>query len=312
MNNHDLSVTAVVVTYNKPELLKECISSIAQQTYYVDRILVIDNGSFPGTQEVMKELKDRFTSNEIQHIITGANLGGAGGFNFGIKQAMENFAVSSFVWILDDDTIPTKEALQQLVDAAKDSYSQNGTLPGFLASNVRWTDGSGAIMNVPGLSPRWFDTKKIGVIPIRSSSFVSMLVNSEAISKVGYPIKDFFIWGDDVEFSLRISQLYTAYWVQSSVVVHKMGANAGVNILLEPEKSRLNRYFYDIRNGIYISRHYHGHWHTSKLIIKDFVLVFRALSSNAGLTKAGVILRGILASLSFNPSVEKVSLSKNS
>ncbi len=80
-------VAAVVVTYNRKQLLKENISCLMSQTLREKMdIVIIDNHSSDGTKEV---LNDFIKSQEILYRDTGRNLGGAGGFSFGARFAAE-------------------------------------------------------------------------------------------------------------------------------------------------------------------------------------------------------------------------------
>ena len=80
MNNE---VAAVVVTYNRKDLLQQCVNKLQNQTCSLD-ILIIDNASTDGTGELFVG-----SPNNVFYINTGANLGGAGGFSFGTKKAAE-------------------------------------------------------------------------------------------------------------------------------------------------------------------------------------------------------------------------------
>ena len=74
-------VIAVIVTYNRKELLKESINALLKQNYKNLRILIIDNNSTDGTKEhISEELKNE----NVIYENTGENLGGAGGFNYGM------------------------------------------------------------------------------------------------------------------------------------------------------------------------------------------------------------------------------------
>lgn len=128
-------IVAVVVTYNRKVLLNKCIKSLKAQTYPLD-ILIIDNASTDGTADMFKKDMERTI-----YYNTGANIGGAGGFNVGIKIAAK--LGYNYYWLMDDDTIPQIDSLEKLVWA--DRYL-NGDY-GFLASNVLWKDGSICIMN---------------------------------------------------------------------------------------------------------------------------------------------------------------------
>ena len=66
---------------------------------------------------------------------------------------------------------------------------------------------------------------------------------------MGLPIKEYFIWGDDKEYTLRLSASYPCYHVKDSVVIHKMAINAGSNIVIDAI-ARVPRYFYAFRNDL--------------------------------------------------------------
>ena len=104
------TVDCVVVTYNRLDLLKECIHAIEKQTYPVNNFFIIDNCSTDNTWDYLKSIKRA----NIVPIRLRKNLGGAGGFNMGLKAFM-NRSNSDYVWIMDDDTIPSFSALENLM-----------------------------------------------------------------------------------------------------------------------------------------------------------------------------------------------------
>lgn len=75
----------VIVTYNRKKLLKENIEALLNQTFKDHDILIIDNNSNDGTKEMVAEIQDK----RIKYYNTGKNLGGAGGFAFGLRKAIE-------------------------------------------------------------------------------------------------------------------------------------------------------------------------------------------------------------------------------
>ena len=75
-------VAAVVVTYNRIELLKECLGALEKQNYPCD-ILVVDNASTDETEKYISLIKSKYDN--LYYKNTGANIGGAGGFNFGMR-----------------------------------------------------------------------------------------------------------------------------------------------------------------------------------------------------------------------------------
>ena len=78
------------------------------------------------------------------------------------------------------------------------------------------------------------------------ASFVSLFIKASVIKQLGLPIKEFFIWTDDWEYTRRISRKYNCYLVNKSVVTHKSKSNMGADIINDSE-DRLDRYKYIYR-----------------------------------------------------------------
>lgn len=183
------------------------------------------------------------------------NTGGAGGFYTGMKWAYEQGADA--IWIMDDDTIPQADALQKLLDGMM--CAGNEVAPeseiGFVSSTVLWTDGSPCQMNRQhyvgqALSISGKDAENtLTLQAVDSATFVSLLFTREAVENMGLPIREYFIWGDDKEYTLRVSGTYPCFHVKESVVIHKMKTNAGSNIVID-DIGRVPRYFYAFRNDL--------------------------------------------------------------
>ncbi|WP_056956533.1 glycosyltransferase [Lacticaseibacillus pantheris] len=291
------NVVAVVVTYNKPQLLQLCVSAILNQTYPVNRVLVIDNGGLEDTRKVIEQLAD----DKISHVLTGENLGGAGGFKFGINAGMDHSA--DFLWVMDDDTVPDLSALSAMMEA-NSTLQSDGINPGFLSSNVRWTDMAPAKMNIPGVAEDWSYEVRPGLVKLTWASFVSLLINTEAINKVGLPIDAYFIWGDDVEYSRRISTSFPSFFVQDSIAVHHMDANVGANILEEKNKNRVSRYYFAVRNELHTVRELGTKSELMRVVSKDLAQVFKVMGTGFTGKKIAVTIRGFFAGLFFNPRID--------
>ena len=139
---------AVVVTYNRRELLRRCILFLQKQTNLNLEILVVINGSTDGTKEMLKEF------NLIT--IEQENLGAAAGFQRGIDFACKhNF---KYCWLMDDDGYPHFQALEKLEDK---NYLKSQTL--FLKNSQN--DKSGyRILSLFGLAEANFKDGKIDEI----------------------------------------------------------------------------------------------------------------------------------------------------
>lgn len=295
-------VAALVVTYNRKQLLLECIVALLDQTYEQLDIWIIDNASTDGTKEVLQQFIEE---KKIIYHNTKKNLGGAGGFNFGIKLlAQQEY---SHIWIMDDDTVPKKDALEKLIFSARELNKPFG----FLASSVLCEDGTFCKMNNPGilrsglLNQGYKEVQK-GILQVEYASFVSILVPTKIVKEVGLPIKEFFIWKDDYEYTTRISEKYSCYYVANSEVVHKIKNNMMPNIATD-SKERIERYFYEYRNGYYVVRH-----KGAKTKLLYFANVFKAIkeivtrSEGYKMRRIKVVVRGVLSGIGFRPSVEQV------
>lgn len=246
-----MRVAAVVVTHNRRALLREALEALRAQTRPLDRILVVDNASADGTAEMLAA-----DFGDVEVLRLAENGGGAGGFAAGLERAYAGD--EEWLWVMDDDTIPTPTALAELLAPLDDLGGMPE--PVLMASRVLWTDGSMHPMNLPW--PRWKDrglevrAAQQGLVALRAVSFVSILVRREALGRVGLPRASFFIWGDDIEFTARLLRDEVGYLAPRSVVHHKT-ANATPS-----HHSTGPRYYYDVRNKVLMLRS--GIWGTTE------------------------------------------------
>ena len=241
-------IVAVVLTRNRLNILEQCLESIQSQEETCD-IIIVDNASDDGTEDM---IKDSFQGDGIHYYNTGANLGSAGGFSFGVKQAV--LLGYDYIWIMDDDVIPDKNALQELMQADK----KLGGNWGCLSSFSYWRDGSVCKANrqKKGLFTFFRDSDyEKDLVPAKIVAFASMLVKRSAVEDVGIPIADYFFYTDDYEFSMRISSKYPTYVVPSSRVLHAMPVNTKASLLTDPPE-KLWRYKYLYRNDMHCYRRF--------------------------------------------------------
>ncbi|MCD4548951.1 glycosyltransferase family 2 protein [Schaalia sp. lx-260] len=222
----ELRVAAVVVTYNRCELLQKTLAALEAQTYAPAAIIVVDNASTDDTQHMLAA-RDSVSSLQVHRL--AENTGGAGGFNAGIKIGYTE-GYDAF-WVMDDDTAPRPEALEKLVTTLHDAAEfRGGDMPSYAASMVLWTDGSACEMNFP--TPTWDWVRPVPYqknwIDIDCASFVSCLVTREAVAHCGFPYKEYFIWFDDAEYTYRLSKWRPGIFVTDSYVDHLTPENKGV------------------------------------------------------------------------------------
>lgn len=297
MKQNIYEVVAIVVTYNRKAMLQECISKLLKQTDECD-VLIIDNDSTDGTYDAISQLID---GQRIRYYNTGKNIGGAGGFNFGLKKAYE--AGYDYFWLMDDDTYPDKDALSELLKADAQLNHEYG----FLSSLAYWKDGSPCKMNIQrtSLSKKITGTEK-GNTKIIMATFVSFFLKRETIEQYGLPISEFFIWSDDLEYSRRISINQPGYFIPQSRVLHAMGNNEKVGIEKDG-KERLWRYNYLYRNEVYVFRRegVTGWVYLFSRICVHSLRVLTSPNSNKG-GKLKLIWSSFIQGIKFHPEVQHV------
>ena len=192
-----MRVCAVIVTYNRVSDLEKCIIANLNQTYIPD-ILVVDNAS---TDETFDLLRKYEKNKYVKYIRLPQNLGGAGGFYYGMKTAFESGKYDC-VWLMDDDGRPAKEdCLEALLKVVKDISAKQYILNSLVIcdeKNMSWgLMEETKVRNILRKATR--DNLIIGKI----NPFNGPLVSYETYKKIGLPRKEFFIKGDESEYSMR-------------------------------------------------------------------------------------------------------------
>jgi rhamnopyranosyl-N-acetylglucosaminyl-diphospho-decaprenol beta-1,3/1,4-galactofuranosyltransferase len=205
-------VCAVVVTYNRRELLSECLDRVQGQSRSLDQVLVVDNASTDGTADMLAERRG------VKTLQLEENRGAAGGFERGIEWTVERGY--DWVWLMDDDTFAEPDTLERLLEALDRAPRQ----PSLLCSVVRWRDGTLHPMNRPWFrldrGPEFAEAASVGLGLVRAASWVSTLISRRAILEHGLPPAHFFVWLEDVDYTGRILRDGTGYVVPESVAWH--------------------------------------------------------------------------------------------
>ncbi|WP_052090379.1 glycosyltransferase [Desulfosporosinus sp. HMP52] len=237
------TVAAIVVTYNRKELLLECLKALLDQSYSVQQIYVVNNNSTDGTLEHLKN--HGFIHNEKVEVINlYENTGGAGGFHHGLKKAKED--EYDWYWLMDDDCLPDSKCLENLLDSGQGDYLS----PLVIAKE----DGRTSIW-WPNIE---FDS---GVLPVSSVPFNGALIKHSVVELQGLPMQELFIFGDDVEYSFRARRNNFSLYVNTKAILYHPMNNCDIvsaffNRLKVPiYNSKIKHYCY-LRNNIYLSLEY--------------------------------------------------------
>lgn len=241
-------IAAVVVTYNRLELLKQCIESLRNQTHKLDEIIIVNNSSTDGTLEWLNNQNDLT-------VITQENSGSAGGQHRGIKTAYEK----GYEWILctDDDTSFDGNYIRILIEYA----INNSTY--FLGGSVI-NEKNKVLVNHRGLLKEKIIKEKIQIpidirfysseiVCVHFISFVGMILNRTIIDKIGFPNNKFFYQHDDVEYCFRIKKYFSGLLIPAATMLHieKESHNfKKFRNIKERKNQSLSKakLFYDVRN----------------------------------------------------------------
>jgi len=295
-------IYAVVLSYKRKDLLKRCLDGINAQTRPCAGIIVVDNASGDGTEEML--LQSQLPNLKVY--VLSHNTGASGGFSAGFRIAYQQGA--DYIWMMDDDVIPEPNALEELLGAG-DRLTAKGHPYSFLLSRAYTEDG--LLTNVPSVDTRtnavdyenWPLLLDLGVIPVRPATYVSILVPRASLQRHGLPLAAMFMWGDDTEYTMRISQDAPGYLVASSKVWHlrKVSGSISIQREVDPNRTALHRHF--VRNELFIARRYYSRRRVVTVFLSRLILAARMFK--AGQThKSRIVARGLFESFRFKPTPE--------
>ena len=296
------SIYAVVLTFNRKELLRRCLDCVFAQSHRCDRVIVVDNCSTDGTSEMLR----REWGTRVEVHTLSRNIGASGGFNAGVRIAYQTGA--DFVWMMDDDVLPEVNALAKLVEADQ-FLADTGVDRAFVLSSA-WTE-DGGVTNVPKIDTRpsargyenWPRFLYRKMVPVTRATFVSILLPRSTIANHGLPLAPMFIWGEDSEYTLRITRRSPGFLVAESKVLHLRQLSGVNSIMTEVSRTRLNYHRHLIRNHMYIARIHGARLDYYRHAIRQIQLMLHLLKMRQ-FEKARIVLTGFLESFWFNPSIE--------
>lgn len=274
-------IGVVIVTYNRLDKLKVALDCFAKQSVLPGYLLVVDNASTDGTKEYL-DAWQQADSGFVKCVIrNGKNLGGSGGFYTGLEKAMELDA--DWIWVSDDDAFPEEDALK----AASRYLEKN------VAAQTDISAICGAVINqgeidiahrkdmysrgpfvVERLIPKAAYQKN--EFELNCFSYVGTIINRAKLEKAGLTMKDYFIWWDDTEHSLRLSKIGKIICVPAIRIHHDVPAGSSQFTW---------KNYYGYRNGADLYRR-----HFSKACYQVFryrSIIISRLLDLVGIRKAG-------------------------
>jgi GT2 family glycosyltransferase len=303
-------IAAVVVTYNRKELLGKCLDSLLSQSHPLDALYIVDNGSTDGTYGFLRdralvppiagqERKPGETVASVDAAVSSGrcvkvcymglaeNTGSAGGFHAGLERAAADG--HDWLWLMDDDTLPAPDALAVLVQKKTElqaARSERFILNSLVLAQDGDSDDDLAFplqeLSAAGLpKPRVYHWRLSEVKGrIRNGlyrwvcPFNGMFVPVRVVTEVGLPNPDFFIWGDESDFLWRIAKQFEFYTAVDSKVRHPR---------CRPGAFTWKSY-YQIRNMLVVNRHF------SFPVLRNFRLILSSLIAGLRHGRPGLVL----------------------
>jgi rhamnopyranosyl-N-acetylglucosaminyl-diphospho-decaprenol beta-1,3/1,4-galactofuranosyltransferase len=216
-------VVAVTATYERVELLKRLISSLSKAGPELGGLVVVDNS--PGGTAKSAVNQANF---EVVYCHPGQNLGCGAGLRLGMEKSLAHFGgrITHFL-MLDDDAELPPNAVSSLLEVGRQANAEVmypmivnekgniGWFPGLLGSPTAWE----VIRRVK--TPEEY-RKECGntSLPFTWSTVICLLISRRAVNAVDLPADNFWVRGEDIEYSLRLTSRFKSAFVPSVVVRH--------------------------------------------------------------------------------------------
>lgn len=247
-------ITAVVVTYNRRNLLKRCIEHLRKQTVRLDSIIVVNNGSSDGTDVWLN-------SQEDLDVIHQENVGGSGGFYRGIQHAYEKGF--NWIWCMDDDVYPEPDCIENLLkqDDGKTGIlcplrKQQGKI--FLAE-IKKFNLTNPFKSLHINSVTLDDVNNSETVSIEGITFEGPLIKREVVKKIGLPNKELFLLYDDSDYGYRAILAGYQIKLATRATLNKELFFANDDRVTQVQKGKWKLY-YHIRNTVHFNRQYGKNW----------------------------------------------------
>lgn len=243
-----MKIIAVVVTFNRIELLKRNISCL-RQNKPVHTIIVVNNGSTDGTSQWLDSQNDLV-------VVHQDNVGGSGGFHRGIAEACQRKA--DWIWCMDDDVFPRPDCLEQLLHESGDASVGILAPRRLMNGQIFCHDFQGYNLTNPFASMyrnRLKNEQVNAPIDIAGTAFEGPLIRCDVVKKIGLPTKELFIFCDDTDYCLRTIQAgYRIRYIPEALMdKHCFFSNDSWS---ERNRKKKWKRFYQLRNSAYLNHHY--------------------------------------------------------
>lgn len=260
INNGEGNVATVIVNWNNFEDTIACLNSLKVLKYSNNTIFVVDNGSTNNSYQELSFYKDSNPDLSFSLLKSTENLGFSGGNNYAISKILDKDY--QYVWLLNNDTEVTEDALSQLVLSLYKNSDVGAVGSKILYYTNHFIDSAGGRIDSKtgqgysiGHNER-DDGQYDNLTDVDYISGCSMLVRVDIIKSLGSLEDGFFLYYEDSDWGLRIrSGGWRVIQNQKSIIFHKAGSSTGgdyTSPFLLYYNIR-NRYIMTLRNHEYFS-----------------------------------------------------------
>jgi rhamnopyranosyl-N-acetylglucosaminyl-diphospho-decaprenol beta-1,3/1,4-galactofuranosyltransferase len=190
------SVAAVVITYQRRDMLRRTLEGLRAQERPVDEIVVIDNGTSDGTADMLRR-----DFPDVTHLRMEENIGPAGALQVGFEHA--NGKGHRWAWTHSDDILARPEALKTLLATAEQLGDDRlGLLCCWFEPVSTHYFHNGALWKHRVVQQRW---PPVGSPPYPTDvmTFKGALISMAMVPEIGVPVGDYFLMMEEYEYCLR-------------------------------------------------------------------------------------------------------------
>ncbi|PTX97140.1 glycosyl transferase [Spartobacteria bacterium LR76] len=282
------NVLAIIVTHNRLALLKRCVSALQTQKGAEADILIVDNDSTDGTRAWLE-------ATPSLHTLYQKNEGSAGGFHGGLERALA--MGYEWIWLMDDDGVPSENCLQTLLSAPTDALCR---APIVYSEEEPSRTAFGPVVTSAGslVLREEINALPDPIIPDHVNPFNGVLLHRSVVEKAGLPKRELFIWGDEYEYICRVRAVGPIAAIRDAAFFHPQDRVAygtmnlfGRKTYFRTSASKLGTYLL-IRNFAYI-----GTTQINTLKGRAFFLLRHAMAHSLHFIRKGQILLAVKAPL---------------
>jgi GT2 family glycosyltransferase len=218
-------VFVLIVNWNGKEDTLDCLRSLEACQQEIGRVLVVDNGSTDGSVQAIKR---HFP--EVTVIENGENLGFGPANNIGMRLFLQE-STSPYLLLLNSDTLVTPGALRILVSGLTEAgvgaavpkiYYADGQRLWYAGGRIDWKQGS-AIHFGQGKQDEGPPNQRTEV---GFATGCALLLKREALEKVGLFDERYFMFGEDVDLSIRLVRAACRIlYLPEATIRHKVGSS---------------------------------------------------------------------------------------